>query len=273
MSESAKTLGDVASESYTKRQIYMKAFNKAYRIKNAEKLRAKKREWTKKNPEKRQAILLAFRKRHAERLRASQSAWRINNRDRKRAINRAWREKNREKTRESAAKWRENNWDKVLAMATAWRKANAVKLRTQGRGWYRKNFDKLLARRKQNPQRFKGYLTKYRNSPNGRSAFANAKARRRAREMGCLATVTTKELSEIKKSAKGICFYCKRAKPLTFDHVIPLSKHGSHTKENIVMACFPCNFSKQAKQVEQFLKEKGFNSVEIPAIQLHLMAC
>ncbi len=270
MIELVNNVGNDTSAALTKKQIYMKAYNKAYRIKNAEKLRAKKLEWVKKNPEKRKAILLAFRRRHGEKLRASHAAWRKANRDRKRATNAAWRESNREKTLGSAAKWRKNNWDKVLAIATAWRKNNAVKLRGQGREWYRKNFDRLLARRKQYPERFKGYLVKYRNSPNGKTAFANAKARRRAREMGCLASVTTRELAEIKKSAKGLCFYCKRVEPLTFDHIVPLSKGGSHTKENIVMACASCNFGKQAKSAKEFLKEKGFTDVTIPAVQLQL---
>ncbi len=40
------------------------------------------------------------------------------------------------------------------------------------------------------------------------------------------------------------CQYCGDLEDLTFDHVIPRSKGGRTTWENIVTACAPCNLSK-----------------------------
>jgi 5-methylcytosine-specific restriction endonuclease McrA len=41
------------------------------------------------------------------------------------------------------------------------------------------------------------------------------------------------------------CAYCLRADVLmTMDHVVPISKGGEHTAENIVPACRPCNSEK-----------------------------
>jgi len=40
------------------------------------------------------------------------------------------------------------------------------------------------------------------------------------------------------------CQYCGRGEDLTFDHVIPRSRGGRTTWENIVTACAPCNLSK-----------------------------
>lgn len=40
------------------------------------------------------------------------------------------------------------------------------------------------------------------------------------------------------------CQYCGRAEDLTFDHVIPRSRGGRTTWENIVTACAPCNLGK-----------------------------
>jgi 5-methylcytosine-specific restriction endonuclease McrA len=37
------------------------------------------------------------------------------------------------------------------------------------------------------------------------------------------------------------CQYCGSRKHLTLDHVIPRSKGGQHTWENVVTACAPCN--------------------------------
>jgi 5-methylcytosine-specific restriction endonuclease McrA len=40
------------------------------------------------------------------------------------------------------------------------------------------------------------------------------------------------------------CQYCGAGEELTFDHIIPRSKGGRTTWENIVTACAPCNLAK-----------------------------
>jgi len=40
------------------------------------------------------------------------------------------------------------------------------------------------------------------------------------------------------------CQYCGSTHDLTFDHVIPRSKGGLTTWENVVAACAPCNLRK-----------------------------
>ena len=40
------------------------------------------------------------------------------------------------------------------------------------------------------------------------------------------------------------CQYCGKGEDLTFDHVIPRSKGGRTTWENVVAACAPCNLKK-----------------------------
>lgn len=40
------------------------------------------------------------------------------------------------------------------------------------------------------------------------------------------------------------CQYCGSTKRLTLDHVIPRSKGGTHTWDNVVTACAPCNSAK-----------------------------
>jgi 5-methylcytosine-specific restriction endonuclease McrA len=40
------------------------------------------------------------------------------------------------------------------------------------------------------------------------------------------------------------CQYCGKGEDLTFDHVIPRSRGGRTTWENIVAACAPCNLTK-----------------------------
>lgn len=40
------------------------------------------------------------------------------------------------------------------------------------------------------------------------------------------------------------CVYCSRRRPLTMDHVIPLSRGGRHSIGNLLPACASCNASK-----------------------------
>lgn len=50
------------------------------------------------------------------------------------------------------------------------------------------------------------------------------------------------------------CQYCGNEAQLTYDHVIPRSKGGQTTWNNIVAACDPCNLLKGAKQDMQPMK-------------------
>jgi 5-methylcytosine-specific restriction endonuclease McrA len=43
------------------------------------------------------------------------------------------------------------------------------------------------------------------------------------------------------------CQYCTAREDLTFDHLIPRSKGGQTTWENVVTACAPCNLRKGGK--------------------------
>ena len=47
------------------------------------------------------------------------------------------------------------------------------------------------------------------------------------------------------------CQYCGMMGEMTFDHVIPRTRGGRTTWENVVAACSPCNLSKGSKTVKQ----------------------
>lgn len=57
------------------------------------------------------------------------------------------------------------------------------------------------------------------------------------------------------------CQYCSSHEDLTFDHVIPRSKGGQTTWENVVAACSPCNLRKGDRMpadVGMFPMQKAF---------------
>jgi 5-methylcytosine-specific restriction endonuclease McrA len=57
------------------------------------------------------------------------------------------------------------------------------------------------------------------------------------------------------------CQYCGAREDLTFDHVVPRSKGGQTTWENVVAACSPCNLQKGdrlPREVEMWPMQKPF---------------
>ena len=47
------------------------------------------------------------------------------------------------------------------------------------------------------------------------------------------------------------CVYCGSKKSLTLDHVIPKSRGGTNTWENLVTSCFSCNLKKANRTPEE----------------------
>ena len=58
---------------------------------------------------------------------------------------------------------------------------------------------------------------------------------------------TKQDWIDITKKWENKCALCHILKKLTIDHIIPLSKGGMHTKENIQPLCGNCNSSKGSK--------------------------
>lgn len=68
--------------------------------------------------------------------------------------------------------------------------------------------------------------------------------RRRALKVNAEGNYTAAEFNELCDIYGGICLCCGGNKPLTADHVIPLSKGGSNSIENIQPLCGSCNSRK-----------------------------
>ena len=85
---------------------------------------------------------------------------------------------------------------------------------------------------------------RYRNSEKGRAEMRRYDAERRGAVSKIPNSLTSSEWIEIMRAHCYRCHYCQRRTKLTLDHVIPLSRGGTHTKENIVPACQSCNSKK-----------------------------
>jgi len=166
-------------------------------------------------------------------------------RERHRARSRAWALKNPDYQKE----YYRANKERILRER---RPANEEDAERQ-RGWNRRHRarcpDKVRAAarlyREEHPGESLERARRYRQTAKGRATAARRDAKRRAILGDTECTLTHEEWEQILERNKHRCYYCgKKLKRLTMDHVVPLSKGGKHTKENIVPACKSCNSRK-----------------------------
>lgn len=200
----------------------------------------------------------------------------------KRANARVWRTNNRVKTRKYSSTYRTKHHEKILASNRLYHATHAEKERVYGQA-YRLNHPEQERARERNyhlrhPEKAKQRKQKYREKVSTKAqelkykiayrathqkeilAYASAYARahpairianeqrRRARKLNApLNDLTNAQWVEIQEAQEHCCSYCgKRCKgKLTQDHIIPLSKGGSHTLHNVIGACRSCNSRKQ----------------------------
>jgi 5-methylcytosine-specific restriction endonuclease McrA len=180
------------------------------------------------------------------------------------ARKRAWYLKNREQVlTRMAARRAAADPSAQAAYQRAYRAENAERLLAQKRAYYQENLGAIRARR----HAAQGQTTE-RNRPRQRAYYAanrdrraayiaeykrenkdavNAWNRRRAlRKRGTpISDATGAQWVALKAAYGQRCAYCgNRSERLTQDHVIPLSRRGSHTALNIVPACRSCNARK-----------------------------
>lgn len=74
------------------------------------------------------------------------------------------------------------------------------------------------------------------------------KANSRAKVLGCEGELRVGDLPE----PGTRCAYCGGTDRVGTDHVVPLSRGGTNTPDNIVPCCLPCNSSKKDKLLSEW---------------------
>ena len=70
--------------------------------------------------------------------------------------------------------------------------------------------------------------------------------------------MTGKMLMELKTLYRHSCAYCDhKSDVLHIDHVLPISKGGLHSRNNILPACPACNLTKSNKLPEEWFNKVG----------------
>ena len=84
---------------------------------------------------------------------------------------------------------------------------------------------------------------------------AAASARRRVRMANFGGNFTSKEFKVLCEAFENKCAYCGQELPLGPDHLVPLSRGGSNSIDNIVPCCRYCNSAKHAKTYEEYVEQ------------------
>ena len=138
-----------------------------------------------------------------------------------------------------------------------WRATNLERVREQARRWARRH-------RAEHPEKTRAYaadwnahhkerartriaLHRLRNLETVRAQKRASENRRRVRRLSAGGSHSEAEWLILVMRHHGRCSYCGLSGKLERDHVVPLSRGGSDSIENIAPACGYCNRSKKAR--------------------------
>lgn len=162
---------------------------------------------------------------------------------------RRYREANKEKLAKQERRYREDNKGKVADSQRRYYEANRCKLSE----WHRRY-------REENECKLAEWRRRYRreNPDISRAHHRN----RRALKIANGGRVSASEWQSVLARFDGQCAKCGANEDIHMDHVVPLSKGGSHSVDNIQPLCATCNMRKHTK-VEDY-RGKMYQPLALP---------
>ena len=185
-----------------------------------------------------------YYERNRERVKEKARQWREANPERKKANRKREYANNREKAKAAAREWNKLNSERKKQSSRAWYNANKDKANEASKRWARQNRDKINTR----------YRRWKQQKPEAVTAYTH---QRRAKKIASGESFTATEWRALTEHYDNKCLCCGRTDvKLTADHVIPLSKGGPSSIDNIQPLCASCNSSKNTKTID-YRSDKG----------------
>ena len=192
----------------------------------------------------------------------------------KKCYGRKSREDNIEDRRENNQRWREDNHEYVLkkcrqyyqdhkeeasAAHRKWRESHKEERKAYLRQWHKDHKEEQVKYRHQWYAEHREEQAEYRRQYNQDNPEVARKHNnlRRARMMNV--TIEPIDEQKIYGLYGHVCIYCGSKNNLVLDHVVPLSKGGPHSEDNLVIACGSCNCSKGTKFLEEWIQRQPYS--------------
>lgn len=183
------------------------------------------KEWRESNPQRNNDAIKKWHKEHPERVAEIKTNWRKLNLEKQHASEKKYRDSNKEKEQKRTKKYYQEHREEKAEYQKEYRASNKEKVRLWDRLWSKANRDKM-----------------------------REKARvRRARKLSSLGRITAAEERALFTKYNNRCINpnCPDpTKPVTLDHIVPLSRGGADTIDNAQPLCLSCNDSKWVKTID-----------------------
>jgi len=191
--------------------------------------------------------------------------WYLRNRQKRLAQTAAYYASHKSLILSAGKEWSKRNPEKVKARELRYRNAHPENVQKWNREWHNKRTEEQRElKRKQQREHYSKNKQKV-NARNRRWRQANKPLilardlKRKALKIQATVNLAgiTAWISLVKSRKTSTCYYCQKrvsVDKIHFDHIIPLSKGGSHSVENLCVACATCNLKKNNKPVRVFTR-------------------
>ncbi len=149
-----------------------------------------------------------------------------------------------EEHRITDAKWRKANPEKVKTQRIARLQSTPLKIRGYS-----------ITYRARNPEKTRAYAVSYNQAHPGK--MQQRSRQYRARQLGAEGTHSLTDIQAMWNSQEGLCGVCWVDLTGRFDveHIVPLSRGGSDSPENLWLSCPDCNKRKSTKTLEEWFSQ------------------
>jgi len=169
-----------------------------------------------------------------------------------------WKSKNKEKIKSYKAKWRQKNREKIKKKHSEYYKNNIIKERLRSAEYRANNKDDIKRRmalfyvRDRDKLRERGRRWEKENPEKCSKKRSIRRALKNGAIVGNLRAIDEWE-KKWRKSSRLKCYWCKEltnGRKAHLDHILSLSRGGSHSIDNLCVSCASCNLRKHSKPID-----------------------
>ena len=227
------------------------AYDRRYRAEHKDKIREHWNKWEENHPD----YVYIPSEQEAEVIRNTKINWAKNNPDKVKKTREKYKSSHRELLREKDKEY----YQRIISTEEGRNHLKELRLTR-----YHNNREKFLIRakkyRENNIDKVRLRDEKYRKSHPEVKAFLQ-RNRKAKLEAAYGNGITKAQFDEMCAENGYRCSYCGKIDKLTMDHVIPISRGGSHDIYNIVPACHKCNSTKNNRDLVLFLYKRFANGI------------